>query len=260
MEINLEVCKTMAVQHGLPLQFVIKEFHLFNVLSQIASITAQEKCRLVFKGGTALNKVYLKKGQRFSEDIDFDLDVEDSRAFSRELAGKLEGYTISRFRKVRKTTMFFCDYESPLGGKDHIRVDIAGKKIITSSALQIKSAVSEITHGSVIGFHVYDLGDLVARKMHALCTRTEGKDVFDVHSSLPLCKEMGKAISAMLKSEEKDQTPKEFLAQTLEAVKKADFKKLRNFTNPFIPMAYRPKDWRELKNDLILKLENLKVE
>ena len=259
MEINLDVCKTIAVQRGLPLQFVIKEFHLFEVLSQVASITAQENRKLIFKGGTALNKIYLKKGQRFSEDIDFDFEEGNAYAYCKDLSGKIQGYVMGNFRKVRKTTMFACEYENPLGGKDHIRVDISDKKIITSSPIQTKSAVSEIVPGSVAGLRVYDLEDLVARKMNALCTRTEGKDAFDVHTSLPLCKEMGKAISAMLKSEEKDMSPGEFLALTLDAVKKADFLKLRNYTNPFIPLAYRPGDWLELKNDLILKLENLKV-
>jgi len=258
MDINLEVCRTIAVQHGLPLQYVIKEFQLFDVLSQITAYCVSEKKQLVFKGGTALNKVYINKGQRFSEDIDFDFEVEDSQPFARELAGKIKGYKITTFRKVRKTTMFCCAYESPFG-QDHIRVDISGKRIVTAKPLQRKSAVSEITHGSVSGFEVYGLEDLVARKMHALCTRTEGKDVYDVHSSLSMCKDMGEAITAMLKSEGKEVTPAEFMGLTIKAVKNADHKKLRNFTNPFIPIVYRPGDWLELKNDLILKLENLRL-
>jgi predicted nucleotidyltransferase component of viral defense system len=259
MEINIEVCKTISVQYGLPLQFVIKEFHLFDVLSQIAEINSQEGNKLVFKGGTALNKVYLKKGQRFSEDIDFDVDKESSYAFSRDLAGKIKGYTAGALRKVRKTTMFFCEYETRLGGKYHIRVDISSKKIITSAPPRARSAVSEITHASVSGLNVYGMEDLVARKMNALCSRTEGKDVYDVHSSLPLCNKLGKAIKMMLESEENSSTPDEFLAATINAVKNADFKQLRNHTNPFIPLPYRPNDWLELKNDLLLKLENLKV-
>ena len=63
MDINLDVCKTIAVQRGLPLQFVIKEFHLFEVLSQVVSITTAENRKLIFKGGTALNKIYNTTGQ-----------------------------------------------------------------------------------------------------------------------------------------------------------------------------------------------------
>ena len=39
MELNLEVCRTIAVQYGLPLQFVVKEFFVFDVLSQITNLT-----------------------------------------------------------------------------------------------------------------------------------------------------------------------------------------------------------------------------
>lgn len=259
MELNIEVCRAIAVQHGLPLQFVVKEFHLFNVLSGIAAFAGGEGT-LVFKGGTALNKVYLKNGQRFSEDLDFDWGGKgELPAFAKELAGGLKDYAVSEFRKVRGTVQFYCTYESPLGGKDHVRVDVAAKRIIVSEPPLALPAVSEITHSTVSGFRVYGLEDLTARKLHALCTRTEGKDVYDAHVSLPMCKRMGKAIAAMLESEGRKQEPGEFITDTIAAVKKADHKKLRNLTNPFIPLDWRPKDWLELKNDLVLKLENLDI-
>lgn len=259
MEINPEVCKTIAIQHGLPLQFVIKEFHLFNVLSQIVAFTSQNNRKLVFKGGTALSKVYLGKAQRFSEDIDFDLDadIEKVMLFSKELAGTLKEYNITEFRKVHDTVQFYCNYDNLLGGKDHIRVDIASKPIITSKSLVQKQAVSEFIGSSVSGFYVYDIEDLLARKLNALGNRAEGKDFYDVHIGLPLCKQMGKAIASALKSEKRKETVTEFLQKTIERVKKTNPKKLRNLTNQFIPLAYRPKDWRELKNDLLLKLEVL---
>src|SRR3989339_947753 len=117
MDINLEVCKTIAIQHGLPLQFIIKEFHLFNVLSQIAAFNPKNNKTLVFKGGTALSKVYLGKAQRFSEDIDFDLDedIEKIMSFSKELAGTLNEYSITEFRKVHDTVQFYCNYDNLLG-------------------------------------------------------------------------------------------------------------------------------------------------
>ncbi|MFH1222360.1 MAG: nucleotidyl transferase AbiEii/AbiGii toxin family protein [Candidatus Micrarchaeota archaeon] len=261
MEVNLNVCKTIAIQHGLPLQFVIKEFHLFNVLSQVVAFASQNNRTLVFKGGTALSKVYLGKAQRFSEDIDFDLeaDIEKVMHFSKELAGTLKEYSITEFRKVHNTVQFYCKYDNLLGGKDHIRVDIASKPIITSKPLVQKQAVSEFIGSSVSGFYVYDIEDLLARKMNALSDRAEGKDFYDVYMGLPRCKQMGNAIASALKSEKKKETVKEFLQKTIEKVGKADPKKLRNLTNPFIPLAYRPKDWLELKNDLLLKLEELEI-
>jgi len=34
---NLEIYKNISIQHGLPLQFVIKEVHVFDILSQITA-------------------------------------------------------------------------------------------------------------------------------------------------------------------------------------------------------------------------------
>lgn len=261
MEVNLDVCRTIAIHHGLPLQFVIKEFHLFNVLSQVVTYTSKNNKTLVFKGGTALSKVYLGKAQRFSEDIDFDLeeDVEKVLLFSKELANNLKEYSVSEFRRVHGTVQFYCNYDNLLGGKDHVRIDIAGKKIITSKPPVLKQAISEFTNSSVSGFYVYEIEDLMARKMNALCDRREGKDFYDIHMGLPLCKKLDKAITSMLQSEKRKETVTEFLQKTIANVKQADHKKLRNLTNPFIPLAYRPKDWLELKNDVLLKLETLET-
>ena len=78
MELDLEVCRSIAVRNGLPLQFVFKEFHIINIIGEIAGAAFSSKNPLVLKGGTALNKVYLKKLQRFSEDIDFDLVIKNA--------------------------------------------------------------------------------------------------------------------------------------------------------------------------------------
>ncbi len=261
MEINLDICREIAIKHGLPLQFVIKEYHLFNVLSKISTFTIQNKQRLIFKGGTALSKIYLGKTQRFSEDLDFDFDesMDKIKQFSVELAQNLSEYSILEFRTVRETVQFYCTYDSPLGQKDHIRVDIASKQILTAKPLAIKPAVSEFVQSVVIGFPVYEIEDLVARKLNALCSRTEGKDIYDVYLVLPLCGKLGEAIHQMLKSEGRKESPSEFLKRIKDAVKKADPKRLRNLTNPFIPLEYRPKDWLELKNDLLFRLENLQL-
>lgn len=258
MEVNLEVCKTISVQFGLPLQFVVKEFYVFDVLGQITMETARTN-DLVFKGGTALNKVYLSKLQRFSEDLDFDAATEsitEVRKRAKELASKISGYQIDdEFRRVGDTIQFYCSYDSPLGVKDHVRVELSAKKILSDKSLVIKPAQSEYTGRFVTGFYVYAIEDLVARKMHALCARAEGKDFFDVHNGLPLCGNLEKALEKMLESEGEKETPAEFLEKTVAVVKRADHKKLKRLTNPFIPFSARPKDWLQLKNDLAFKLE-----
>lgn len=268
IEVNLEVCRTISLQYGLPLQFVIKEFYLFDVLSQVtmslplslAVLGGRDVPKAVFKGGTALNKVYLGKLQRFSEDLDFDLDTtqfSDVRDLCNKLASGIKGYEITEFRKVKNTLQFYCAFQNPLGNKDHIRVDVAAKKIVTEKLPLVKPAVSEYTDRFVTGFYVYSLEDLVVRKMNALADRCEGKDIYDVHAALPMCGKLDKAIRKMLESENSKLGVQEFIEKAIRSTKAADAKKLQRLANPLIPSNSRPRDWLELRNDLALKLEEL---
>ncbi|MBI3588124.1 nucleotidyl transferase AbiEii/AbiGii toxin family protein [Candidatus Micrarchaeota archaeon] len=257
MNVNMEVCRVLSSQYGLPLQSTIKEFHVLGVAQQISMAAAPEK-NLVFKGGTALNKAYLKKNQRFSEDLDFDYDTEslgEVRDYCRNIAPKIQGYEIGEFRRVKDTIQFYCLFDSPLGTRDHVRVDIAAKRVITSKPVEVRPVASEFTQQSSAGLQVYALDDLVARKLHALRTRTEGKDLFDAYHALPLCKSIGKAVQCMLKSEGEKETPREFLEKTAELVRRSDARKLMRLTNPFIPTPYRPRDWKQFRDDLVITLE-----
>ncbi len=264
MELDLDVCRAIAIRYGLPLQFVFKEFHLMDVISQIAAYTISDPNSLVFKGGTALNKVYLQVTQRFSEDADFDLVTKNAKeelhGFCRELASGLKGYKIAEFRKVRSTMQFYCVYDTPFGGVDHVRIDVASKKLLTAKPLETHQIISEFTHSSASGIKIYSIEDLTARKMNALASRTEGKDIYDVHDALPMCskKILKAAIGAMLESEDVDETVDGFLDKMIVSLKARDSNKMRNLTNPFIPSARRPKSWEELKNDLLAKLEDFR--
>ncbi len=263
MELDLEVCRIIAIRSGLPLQFIFKEFHLMNIASKIAMVIYSESNTLVLKGGTALNKVYIQRMQRFSEDLDFDLVSKDASrkisGFSKKLASTLKEYEIDEFKKIRNTVQFYCIYKTPLGGKDNVRVDISPKLLVTAKPIENREIYSEFTHSSVTGLKTYSIEDLTARKMNALASRSEGKDLYDVSMVLPLCsiKILRTAIGDMLKSEGQDVTITEFMNKMFEHLKKNDMVKLRNLTNPFIPIRRRPKDWSELRNNLLLELEGL---
>ena len=263
MEIDIEVCRIMAVRYGLPLQFVIKEFRLMDVLGQAAEFASRSPGSLVFKGGTALNKIYVQKTQRFSEDVDFDLVTKNASldlvGFSRELAGSISGYKITGFRKLRNTLQFYCGYELTGGGADHVRIDISPKRLLVAKPVESGTAVSEFAHASVSGITVYSIEDLTARKLNALADRTEGKDVYDAYVALPLCssKTLKKAIAMMLESEGTHERVEDFMQGMIGNLKKADYKKLHNLTNPFIPVPYRPRNWDELKKDLLAKFADL---
>jgi len=258
IEPDVRVCRTIAIRHGLPLQFVMKEFHVFDILGQITALEAKRK-NLVFKGGTALNSIYLSDIQRFSEDLDFDLDetLPEVLHFCKDLAGNINGYEVSGFRRVRGVIQFYLSYKNALGVEDHVRVDVASKKIIKEKPLILGTAVSKYSNFSVTGFTTYSLEDLTARKLAALQSRTEGKDVYDVFHALPHCGPLNGALSKMIEVERLKQTPKVFLEKTALKLERTNPTQLRNPTNPFIPSAYRPKDWTEFRNELISRLKQL---
>jgi len=255
---DMDVCRVLAAKHGLPLQFIVKDFFLMDVLSRLAA-KQEDFGNIVFKGGTALSKIYLEGVQRFSEDLDFDVETDSSGAKSicGKMAGRIAGYKTGEIRKVRSTYQFECAYTSILGGSDHVRVDVAPKKIITDKKPVLAQVSSPYSQKSVAGVRTYGLEDLTARKLCALESRTEGKDLYDAYSSLPLCKKMHGAISAMLCSEGRKETPAEFIEKTIAKVKTCDTKKAGNLTNPFIPSQNRPKSWVALKNSLVIMLEEM---
>jgi predicted nucleotidyltransferase component of viral defense system len=250
------VCRAVAIKSGLPLQFVVKEFHVFGILSQITAETSERE-DFVFKGGTALNKAYLAGVQRFSEDLDFDLQagsMGELWEFCRSLSGRIGGYRMREMRRVRKTVQFYCEYDSQLGGIDHVRVDVSLKKIIVSAPLAHPPIKSDYAGLLVSGIATYALEDLVARKLNALRERGEGKDFYDAYAALPKCGRMKLPVEKMLESEGQKEGFSEFVEDCILKVQKSDARKLRALTNPFIPASIRPRDWRTLKEELVIIL------
>lgn len=257
-EVSLTLCRTLAMEHQLSPQFIEKEFRVFDLLGTITRATAPTK-DFVFKGGTALNKVYLKGVQRFSEDLDFDVATTSltgvKKYYDRHLAAKLEGFELST-RTLPNMLLIQCGYENVFGQKDFVRLDLTPKPIATAHPLAVKPAESDLTGRFVTGFSTYSLEDLVARKLHALATRktVEGKDVYDVSRALPQCGSLTLAIARMLESERSKQTPDNFLDRAIDVLSSAEPKRFKRVTYNFIPRSLRPKDWSQLTNQLAHEL------
>ncbi len=229
---SLEQFKINAGTFGLPLDFVIKESFLFDLLSQT---TALQGSRLIFKGGTAINKIYLKDLQRFSEDLDFDTDAADYselEKLAKELAANIKNFRIREFRRVKNTIQFYCEYDSPVGRLDHVRIDLALKKIITAEEPVRATAFSSFYNATAYGITTYALDDLVARKLNALADRCEGKDVYDVSNTISKTKNLEGAIEKMLASENSRLTAKEFLQKAIKKLETVNAKKIKNLANP----------------------------
>jgi hypothetical protein len=271
-ELNLDACRALSAAHGLPLDFIVKEIRVFDALAQAAVFNAGEgNGELIFKGGTALNKIYFGGLQRFSEDLDFDLATARTKAKALRLFKRVAnvmqdaGFRTGRIRRVGRREPSFqleCSFESPLGRRDYIGIDAAVKPAIAiSDVVEAAVARSSFAERVVAGIRAYSLDGLVGRKMAALADRCEGKDVYDVANGLPLVgKEFAGAVRRMLASERRKVSAGDLFRMAADRLRMADYVELRNLTNPFIPMPLRPPGagaWRAMAVTLAARLEEL---
>ncbi len=258
---SLELCRSVASSAGLPLDFAVKEFYIFNLLEGIAGGSSSKG--LIFKGGTALNSVYLGN-KRFSEDLDFDMangqGDKNTASYIESICSSIKGFTGTEVRRFHQTYMIEFMYSSPAGKRDRIRFDMRlGTKGRMLEKPKTVTANSRFTGQSISGVLCYGLEDLVARKMNALEERMEGKDVFDVANAMAIVDKnsLVKAIGHMLKDISKNISAEDFLRSISEKLDAANPGMLSRATNPYIPVSSRPTSWRLLVMDLHAKIEQM---
>lgn len=162
-----EELRTYAAKAGLGLQFVVKEAFLFQLAEML------EEYGFVLKGGTAINKGYLKDHQRFSEDLDY--DTEDEKVKVRKIIHGLD-WPVKREYFMKHGIGFTLGYEFE-DIKDAVKVDFAfkingkyAKKEIVSDFIPVSKRIT-----------MYEISDLIKQKEHAFEERMEWKDLYDLY-------------------------------------------------------------------------------
>ncbi|MGI0135157.1 MAG: nucleotidyl transferase AbiEii/AbiGii toxin family protein [Candidatus Micrarchaeaceae archaeon] len=260
MIVDEGVCRLLAAREGLPMDFVAKEFYLMQLLKGLSDLGALDS--MIFKGGTALNKIYIKEGYRFSEDLDFDFTGKSWPELFKVVTTKISGFEALEARRIIGDRVAQVDflYKTEWGKKDRVRLDVNTRPYTkTVDPIQMREAMPQFTGSGVSSVQVYGIDDLLSRKMSALKDRAEGKDIFDVSNALGLAdkKKLLKAIALIATGKG---GAKEFLSETVKKVEGADYKRLRKLTNPYIPLKNRPPDWKILADTLIMKLQMLMEE
>lgn len=257
---DLDMLRLVASRTGLGLKYLSKDEKISIALEQLREIFPDA----IFKGGTALNRVYLSKFNvsRFSEDIDLDIltdgDLDDNARIIREGMSGMKGFEVAGPRKQYRTLRFDCGYESEIGGRDLIKIDFYVNKPRSLKVEErlVKSPFME-AHSTM--FKVYSLEDLIAQKLAALYGREEGKDVYDLFYALDAGYDKERLLMAIeivkdfYHIEEEDYTGK--LIEKLEGMKK-NSKYIRDSTSHFIPSRLRP-EWKIMIDTLGNKLRDL---
>ncbi len=146
---------------------------------------------LAFQGGTALRFLYGLR--RFSEDLDFSLEVEkdafDLESYLQGLKNTFsaEGYALevpyNTDRVVQSALLKFSGLPYELGLSPHQNANLSIKiEVDTNPPRGAAMETSLVRKYVFLNLHHYDRASLFAGKIHALLSRkfTKGRDVYDL--------------------------------------------------------------------------------
>ncbi|HEX9845920.1 MAG TPA: nucleotidyl transferase AbiEii/AbiGii toxin family protein [Candidatus Nitrosotenuis sp.] len=247
-EINQAAART-----GIGRQYILKEVRVFDIWSKICpallskEITAHAK--VICKGGTSLNKVFLGRVQRFSEDLDMDiffkkrLEREEKIQFIKNKIIPLvsSSYTVPKEARKRNIILFFCKFKNELGMDDNVQLEFNIGESRTGVD-EIATARSSILQLKLDNIPVYSFDTLVAMKMKAFYEREEGKDVYDLYYSLRSKKNNWSKVISILKDVLRSSGIDYKVFKKELPNKLSDSKKMRSLhasTNPYIPKNLR---------------------
>lgn len=179
--LSLKDLKKAAAKEGVPQAVVEKDYVLSVALKAISeSLLARHA---IFKGGTAIRKAYFTKA-RFSEDLDFNAVNAGKNECLELLKGALEGKTLGgiSFEKVveEKTNAGLkasIKYLGQLAYAQRIKFDFNFRENMVDQPIDC-----ELPDAYGLGrakLLVMGLEEIFAEKIHALCSRSAARDLYD---------------------------------------------------------------------------------
>jgi len=173
-----------------------KDYILTKLLYEVSRSELKDK--LVFKGGTALNKLYFNN-YRLSEDLDFTAVNVDTnyikksiRNIAKELKIELKEENITKYSYVA-----VFRFTGPLNHPNSINIDIN-----TDEKLLLPAVKMNIKHFYDIpsfAIQTMDLKELTAEKIRSLIQRKKPRDYYDVWYIIKKDKVLLKGMKNLLK-------------------------------------------------------------
>jgi predicted nucleotidyltransferase component of viral defense system len=149
---------------------------------------------LMFRGGTALNKLYFKPAARYSEDIDL---VQINRGPVGNILDHIQKSLSWLGKPVKKkfseglvTLKYKFETESR-GFRSKIKVEINTREnfILSKSDIKMDFEMINPWYTGVANICCYELEELLATKLRALYQRRKGRDLFDLYFATNVAKE-----------------------------------------------------------------------
>ncbi len=138
---------------------------------------------LAFRGGTALNKLFLPTMSRYSEDIDLvQVRAEPIGSVMTKIRNALKWLGKPQYKQSKERVTFYYSYaaEPPLGKPMRLKLEINTVEAFTvygyeSRPLEVRS---EWFSGKA-DIRTFTLDELLSTKLRALYQRKKGRDLFD---------------------------------------------------------------------------------
>ncbi len=176
--ISKEEFNILAAKLGFDLETTIKDYYLTVLLFHLSKVKG-----LHFKGGTALNKIFLGH-PRLSEDIDFTVigSVKKKEKEIRDIISKIHEFNEVRHDKRVEHFVRLIVHYSNEDIKGNIIIDLNSK-----AKLLLKPEIKELKHfypEFIPKFNVKTLSikELIAEKICAMTNRHAPRDYFDVYN------------------------------------------------------------------------------
>jgi len=245
VSVNLREMRRLSAKHELSLNYVSKDLMMSRAL-----VTLQGVPKIVFKGGTAINRVYLRKigKMRFSEDIDLDYSTtkqpkEVIAEITPAIKEKFSQFIVPHPRIMKDVIRYDLGYTNLLGHKDKIMLEIRLKLIKERYSKKVVN-FGFVPHDSAM-LDVYEMPVMIKHKIDCILSRKEGKDIYDLYYLLELGEDE--------KTEKQISKRRGKLLKVLDMDRK-EIRDIGNATNHFIPRSMRP-HWDEFIHILSEKIQ-----
>ncbi|RLJ02580.1 MAG: hypothetical protein DRP10_00770 [Candidatus Aenigmatarchaeota archaeon] len=132
---------------------------------------------LVFKGGTALYKLY--NMPRFSEDLDFTLldPKENTEDKIVKIAEKLDAEI--NIKKLKTSLLFKLRFNGILTSYNTVRIDVSLRNKVLLG-FNLKNYVPDYIDIKPFSLKILKLKEMVAEKIHSLLARKNARDLYDL--------------------------------------------------------------------------------
>lgn len=147
------------------------------------------KNKLVFRGGTALNKLFFTQPLRYSEDIDLvQYEAEPIGDLMNEIHLTLDPWLgTPKYKQSHGRVSFYYRFETEHEPVRTMKLKVEINTREHGSILEMQEIPFQIENGWFSGIaqiKVYALEELVGTKLRALYQRSKGRDLFDLYQVL----------------------------------------------------------------------------